>query len=67
MTFHARYPGRCADCGERIDENDLIAVTDDGAICADCEGGIDAHRRPDPPVCQTCWLAHPASVNCDEW
>lgn len=46
---------------------ETIAVTDDGAICADCDGGVDApsrHHRPEPKPCAVCWLTHPEGA-CD--
>ena len=35
-TFDAKYPGRCADCGDDIDEGDEIGYIDDEICCGDC-------------------------------
>lgn len=35
--IEAKFPGRCADCGDRIHVGDLIGFNHDGkAICEDC-------------------------------
>ena len=63
MTFPARYPGRCVECGEGIYEGMPIRMADDGAVHDDC----DTAAPPEPvehPVCQTCWLTHPEGA-CD--
>ena len=35
-TIQARYPGRCPDCGERIEEGDEITSSPDGWVCEGC-------------------------------
>ncbi|HEY9390309.1 MAG TPA: hypothetical protein VIR27_11160 [Mycobacteriales bacterium] len=35
-TIQARYPGRCPDCGERINEGDDITSSPNGWVCEGC-------------------------------
>lgn len=35
-TIQARFPGRCADCGEYIQEGDDITSSPDGWVCEGC-------------------------------
>lgn len=63
MSFPARFPGRCASCTERVHEGDPIRMTDNGAVHDDCVD-VEPEERPEPPVCQTCWLVHPKGA-CD--
>lgn len=64
MTLMARYPGECPECGERWRAGDYIRA-DEGerewkhAVCPDAIADRLIH-----PVCQVCWLTHPAGV-CD--
>ena len=61
--FSARYPGKCAGCGERVHEGDLIRMTDSGAVHAD-----RTEHEPKPLIegeaCPACWLRHPKGA-CD--
>jgi len=64
MTFPARYPGRCAaDCDERIHEGDLVRMTDEGVVHANCDEVVLV-VRPEPAPCGVCWLTHPEGA-CD--
>lgn len=56
-TFEARYPGKCAGCGERIDEGDSIGYHEDAAVHADCAGAAVIERPV--VVCHQCWLTKP--------
>ena len=54
MSFPARYPGTCVDCGGRFHVDDPITRADDDegwvhASCADTD-------HPDPEPCTQCWL-----------
>ena len=53
MTFPARFPGTCVDCGARFHVGDPITRADDEgwvhASCADAD-------HPDPEPCAHCWL-----------
>lgn len=35
-VFSARFPGRCGECGEQIEEGDDIRMIDGDAIHDDC-------------------------------
>lgn len=58
MSFPAKYPGFCrAECGNRIQEGDLVEYADDELVHADCS----EHETPARPetICQNCCLAQP--------
>lgn len=55
-VFQAKYPGRCADCGERIEAGDAVRYVDDELVHDACTATSPPPRTP--PVCATCWLAH---------
>ena len=62
--FSARYPGKCAACGERYPSATSIRRSDDGSyIHADC-----TEHEPKPLIegeaCPVCWLRHPEGA-CD--
>lgn len=64
MSFPARYPGTCTECGARFHTGDPIAsagiTTEDGTWChASCDPDPDDDREP----CPTCWLIGPC--DCD--
>lgn len=61
--FPARYPGRCAACGDRIHEGDPIRMTTTGAVHDDCDD-TPATTRPEPAPCPVCWLTNPEGA-CD--
>jgi len=56
--MRAQFDGICAECGHRVHEGEPIIVHDDGWQHADCE----TTRRPENPVCDVCWLTHPAGA-----
>jgi hypothetical protein len=62
MAFPARHPGRCPACEGSIRAGDLITMTDDGAMHANCDDATVAERPV--VVCERCWLARPCE--CDE-
>lgn len=64
MTFPARWPGRCVECGARFDEGDRIAIDEAGTICAECDAIDVPIRHVEPTPCPTCWLIHPEGA-CD--
>lgn len=35
-VIRARYPGKCADCGEPFEEGDVIGQVDGEWCCEDC-------------------------------
>ena len=53
MTFPARYPGTCVECGARFHAGALIAAApdDEGWAHASCAETMD-----DPEPCTRCWL-----------
>ena len=61
MTFPARYPGTCSECGGRFHTGDPItrAADDDGWVHDAC-GDTD---HPDPEPCPQCWLT---ICDCDK-
>lgn len=69
-TFTARYPGRCGDCGERIEPGQRVVYTatyrgDDQVVHADCDdGGLGPMPEPRTvTVCKLCNLVQPC--DCD--
>ena len=62
MTFPARYPGTCVECGVRFHVGDPIRRADDdeGWVHASCDT-----RSPDrdETPCQRCWLT---ICDCDK-
>ena len=61
--FPAHYPGRCAEeCHVPIRAGDLICMTDDGPVHAQCADTTP--DRPEPEPCPACWLTHPEGA-CD--
>lgn len=65
MAFEAKYPGRCADCGEDIERGDLIQYDEDSRIVhADCDPEPTAAERP-TETCTECWLIKPCG--CEEF
>jgi len=67
-NFVARYPGECADCGERFEQGTWVRYEDDDIVHVDC---ARKGRRPGDPwplpaerygprVCPTCYL-----TSCD--
>lgn len=64
MRFPARYPGKCAECGETYPADTEITKTDDGYIHADCATGPSSKPLIEGPPCTVCWLRHPEGA-CD--
>jgi hypothetical protein len=62
MAFDAQYPGECAACGSRIHVGDQIEAAEDGEGWAHVS--CSAKPAPEHPVCDVCWLTHPAGA-CD--
>lgn len=58
MSFAAKYPGRCQDCGERFEAGDQITILHYGTIHADCNAAAPTPERP-VTICPKCWLAQP--------
>jgi len=60
VTFPARYPGTCTECGARFHAGDPITDADDdeGWVHASC-----AEDHPDPEPCLRCWLT---ICDCDK-
>lgn len=50
--FPASFPGECAECGDRIDEGDMIRMLDGSAVCEPC--GDQAQRDADDDL--TSWV-----------
>ena len=81
MTIRARYSGVCPDCDEKWQPGDLIRYRDETAptVTSARWGGANlgawTHAVcPDPTIdhligkpCDTCWLIHPLTADCDEW
>lgn len=42
MVFEARYPGRCPQCGERIEPGDEVTYNDDEVVHAECDDDDEA-------------------------
>ena len=61
MTFPARYPGTCVECGARFHVGDLItaAPDDDGWVHESCANPTDDNREP----CAQCLLT---ICDCDK-
>lgn len=64
MSFPARYPGKCGDCGETYPADTEITKTDDGYTHADCTAAPAPKPRNEGPLCPDCWLRHPEGA-CD--
>ena len=60
MTFPARYPGECVECGVRFHVGDPIRRADDdeGWVHTSC-----TEDHPDPEPCPQCWLT---ICDCDK-
>lgn len=63
MTFNAKYPGRCGDCGERFDVGDFIKYNGPGLLVhSDCEWAAvtmdDFTLGPRETICPDCYTIH---------
>lgn len=67
-NFVARYPGKCADCGERFEKGAWVRYEEADVVHVDCarESRQPGDLRPPDAerfgsrVCPTCWL-----TSCD--
>ena len=59
----ARYPGKCADCGEYWPEGTPIRHVDEGWVHDACSDRLSDVRRSET-TCPRCWLVHPKGA-CD--
>ena len=61
MSFPARYPGTCVECGTRFHVGDPITNNDDddGWVHTSCADPTDDNREP----CNRCWLT---ICDCDK-
>ena len=59
MTFPARCPGTCVECGARFHTGDPITNNDEGWVHASCADPTDDNREP----CTQCWLT---ICDCDK-
>ena len=62
MSFPARHPGTCVECGTRYHVGDPIARADDdeGWVHTSCDDRSPIH---DETPCQRCWLT---ICDCDK-
>jgi hypothetical protein len=54
-VFEARYHGPCAECADRIEPGDDVVYVADELVHLRCS---EQEKRPQPKVCQRCFLAH---------
>ena len=54
MTFPARCPGTCVECGTRFHVGDLIRHDEDHDDWVHASCSEPPHDNPEP--CPTCWL-----------
>ena len=59
MSFPARHPGTCVECGTRYHAGDPITNDDEGWVHASCSDPTDDNREP----CARCWLT---ICDCDK-
>jgi hypothetical protein len=52
--FHARYYGTCADCGGKIEPEQVITYVGDDLVHVDCAPRTVRESK----VCQRCFIAH---------
>jgi hypothetical protein len=63
MSFAAKYPGRCLDCGDRFDVGTRVVYSDSRIVHVDCGS------EPEPrPVCTKCFttIAINGTCGCEE-
>lgn len=57
MSFEAKYPGRCAECDDRIEPGEQVTYSDDELVHVACDR--EPQREDDPDeACGKCWLVH---------
>jgi hypothetical protein len=74
MTFRAKYDGHCGECGEEIQEGEMLewAETQRGrtVVHADCaDSVIEAQKKLSKrETCPDCWqeIAVNGSCGCDD-
>lgn len=74
MTFRAKYDGHCGECGEEIQEGDLLewAETQRGrtVVHSDCADSVLAARKKvsKRETCPDCWteIALNGACGCDD-
>lgn len=68
MSFEARFPGRCDDCGGHIDAGDLIEFSRrEGRRYlrhVECPDDPSVSLRSGESVCPTCFTVRPCE--CDD-
>ncbi len=67
MSFTARFPGRCPDCGEAIAPGDVVEYDDRipaRVVHVDCDDTAPAPSERPVAVCDRCWLTKPCA--CDD-
>jgi hypothetical protein len=57
-AFPARYPGKCAGCGDWFGVDEQIAYADDELMHADCATDGPPPPLPTRPPCPSCWTIH---------
>ncbi len=57
-VFRAHYPGRCANCDERIEPGDEVGYVENVVVHAGCEAATPGPER-EPDICPTCHLQRP--------
>lgn len=58
MSFPAKYPGVCNDCGEHVSVGELINYVS-GSLTHESCGGSSLDLRVNAEVCTECWLVKP--------
>jgi hypothetical protein len=67
MTFRAKYPGRCAQCEEVIEQGDLLDWTDDAQVVHDgCIESVErnAFRLKPRETCPRCFTEKAVTGAC---
>lgn len=66
MTFRAKYPGRCAACGDDIEIEDHLDWSDDAgaAVHSECARAPRQSEIKPREVCPRCFIELPVSGKC---
>lgn len=65
MSLRAKYPGRCPECGNDIEVNDLLDYdADDRVVHAACVEGAVERTELSREVCPRCFLEKAANGAC---
>lgn len=63
MSFHARFPDRCDDCGGHIKAGTLVEIVASGGVRhirhQVCPDDPAVSLRPGETVCPACFLVQP--------